>query len=577
MKRIIIIITLFLCIFLKIHSQFNELQILLNQARTHENRNQYTQALEIYENLYAKYPSDESVIESYLRVLYINSDFKKANEILTKSKSNLNPYFYTRQFCLFQIKNNQINDAKQTAFEWLNKNPGSIQHYRDFSRIFESSALFDIAIEIYLKGRNEANDPNLYSLELSNAYYYIKNVQFFFDESIKFLRLNSGYLYYYRNRFKEFISADHNNIKFLKDIIKDNEPEQVLEIFAFSLVEVQDFKKASEIYEKLPLSKLITFADDLKTDNHLDFALDTYNKAIAKADTPAIKADIQLKIAQIYFEQNEIENSKTILSEIINNKEIQKSPWNHRTKANKDARLLMAFISIYEEKNPKETTQWFEAAANFSANLIEKSDIYFQLARYLYLKENYSEAYKTIETAVKGQDVSSNIFKASYFYRYEMALFQNNSAKDSLLTECIIHFPEDPRISDMLFLETFLNQLDSDNKINFLYALRHKGLYQDSLAVRQILSIASTTNIDELYIIAYEWAASTKQYHAMEIIEQHNFKNPIFKDFIFLQKVRTTTDVENKKRMISDFLGNNPQNIFSPHLRYLLFKTNESS
>ena len=583
-KKLYILLGL-LFVVLVLNAQYDELRILLTQAKTHENRNQFTRALEIYQELYAKYPDNETVLEPYLNALYLNSDLTTAENVLDNVRNRVSPFFYQKQEVILMIKKNNLKQAEKATFDWLNKNSGQMQHYRDFARIFESSRLFDISIKIYLKARTVANDDNLHSFELSNAHYFLKNIELFFDESIKHLKLNPSHLYFYRNRFNEFLIEDKSRISLLKkyiDIEKDT--ESVIELYAFSLIVAEDFISAGEVYERLPVSKIIRFADDLKTDNRLDYSLNTYEIAMQKANREnkpekfVTIADIRMKIAGIYFEQNRFDEVKTILMQVINEKSIQKSPWNFRTQANKESRLLMALIAIIEEKDIRIIKSWFDQAATFAFNQIERAEIAFQLSRYLYLTENYNEAYSTIEQAVRTHDVSSNIFKMSYFYRYEIALFQNSPAKDSLLVECMIHFPEDNRINDMLFLETFMNNLNQESKLIFLQALRYKGLYREFEAVNMLLKLAFEIKSDESYILAHEWAntAGINLSHADNDDKKYDLQNQVLKDYYFLLYARNVGDSEYKRNILKDFLTNNPQNTFSPQLRFLLFKAQKT-
>jgi len=553
----------------------NEVQILLNQARVYEGRNQLTQAIEIYEDLYTRFPADEMVIEAYLRVLFQTSDLEKVHTILQTGKNTLNPFIYAKNNCQYLIKKGEIRSAEKSAIDFLNKNPGVMHQYRDLASIFEMSAQWDSAVNIYALARKVANDPNLHSLELSNAYYNIKNVESFFTESLKCLKANSGYLYYYRTRFKEFLVANPQNIKKLEKLISANSPEQILEIYAFSLVEVKDFAKATTIYEKLPLQKMLTFSDDLYTAGYLDYALSSFQKALPKADNQATYADVQMKMAQIHYEKKQISECKTLLSQVIDNTQIQQPPLLHRTRVNKDARLMMAYLSIEENANIDLVKQWYDSASSFTGNQIEKAEVLFSKSRYLYLKEEYQQAYQTIETAVQGHDISTSIFKQSNFYRWEIALFQNSDARDSLMVECIIYFPEDERMSEMLYLETFLSGLKEELRTQFLAALRLRGLYQHKQAVDTLYELAEASKMDELFLLCYEWILAgselKEQQNLLTQIENHTFRNPILQDFIFLQATRKIESKEQKTSSISEFLNHHPQNVFSPQLRYLLF------
>jgi len=582
MRKTIFILVFCLCsVCFQAHAQRisnprqNEVQILLNQARTYETRNQLSQAIEIYEDLYQKNPADESVIEAYLRVLFQTSDLAKIKTILDNGKNTINPYMYVRHNCHYLIKSGEIKAADKVVMDYLNKNQGIMYQYRDLASIFENASLFDTPINIYSMARRVANDPNLHSLEMSNAYYYLKNIDSFFLESLKCLRLNSGYLYYYRSRFKEFVTQNPQNIRKLERLISNNEPEQVLEIYAFSLVEIKDFAKATTIYERLPLAKMLIFSEDLYTADYLDYALSSYQRALPKADNQATVADIQMKIAQIYYDKKQLTECISILEQVINNKEIQQPPLLHRTRANKDARLMMAYLSIEADAPINTVKEWYDAASGFTSNQIEKAEVLYTKSRYLYLKEEYQQAYQTIEAAVRGHDISTTIYKQSNFFRYEMAMFQNSPARDSLLVECIIYFPEDERVSEILFLETFLASLSEAQRSQFLVALRQRGLFHITEAVNTLYALAETSKLDELYLLCYEWILQDKEKdrhsQLMSQIESYPFRNPVLKDFIFLQTTRKLEDKEQKTSHISEFLNHNPQNVFSPQLRYLLF------
>jgi len=454
--RIFYIILVFVFSLNLLHSQVNEFQVLLNQARSHENRNQLSQALEIYEQLYETFPHDENLIEAMTRILYQRGNFARANEILQNSRGRVSEYFFARQETVYLLRTNRLREAEQRAVDWLTRNPRSVQHYREFARIFENSNQFDLAIVMYIKARTNLNDTNLFTHELSNAYFFTRNVEKAFEESLKFLRTNSGFLYFYRNRFEEMIAMHQNNIRILESLIGENEPTVIWEILAFSLIGANEFRRAIEIYDRLPLERLISFSDDMKASNQIEIAMEALQRALERAENQAQTADIQIKIAQIHFEQNDTDNTLLYLYKVIDNSALQQQPWAQRTRANVEARLIRALISMQQLDTIDETRRWFEEASRFSFNSSERADILFRLSRFLYLSKEYTQAFRTIEQAVQGHDRNSNVYKSSYFHRYEIALFQQSSIRDSLLVECIIHNPADQRIADMLFLETFL-------------------------------------------------------------------------------------------------------------------------
>jgi tetratricopeptide (TPR) repeat protein len=550
-----------------------EINILLNQARMHESRRQFREAIEILEPLNERFPFQEQILDSYLRCLINSNDLARTKQVLDSIKSNVDNYFFTRHEIIYLIKNNELRLAERRAFDLFSRNPGMMHYYREIAALFEGVAQFDIAIKIYNQARTVSRDNNLFSLELSNAYYFTKNVDKFFEEAVKFLRGNPGYLYYYRSRFSELASLAPGNIRKLDSQIRETEPVHIYEIYAATLVAVGEFQRATTIYRRLPLQRVINFGDDLTTDGHLDVALEAYQIAISKVDTPVILADIHIKMAQIYYLQRDIEKSVATLELIFNNAEIQRQPLSLRTRANRDARLMMAMISIEQQKPVHEVRGWYEAALNFTNSQIERADIWYSLSRYQYLSGDFNGANLSIESAKRGHDNSSIIYRRSNFYLYEMALHRNSSDRDSLLTECIIHFPEDDRVSDMLFFESFLSRLPRNRYDDFLEAIRYKGLYQHEAAIRKLIELAEQTRIDELFLLAGEWLRSEPdliETYAHRV-NRHSFRNPILSDYFFLQTIRKNEDANERRLQISDFLNSKPQNVFSPHLRMILF------
>ena len=555
------------------HTNINEIPILLNQARLFENRNQFSQALEIYESLLESHPTNESVLEPYFRLLYQQAQFEKATNTLNSIRNRVPPLFFARQETIHRIHTRNIEGAIELARRSIDSNQRNMNVYRDFARIFENAGLFDTSIEIYERARIAFNDVNLFTLELSQAYSFIRDVEKFFEESIRFLRQNSGFLYHFRTRFLDFIREDHTRVDIIETLLKEHETPQVLELFAFCLVEIRDFERATDVYELLPLATMIRFADDLTTDGFIDFALRIYYRALERADTIITSVDIQMKIARIYLELEDIFKSIEILQEIINNRYLQNQNINRQTRVNTEARLLMAMIYIKQDKSIAEVTQWYEGAIQFAISQTERADILFQLSRFLYLNEDFKGAFQIIDRAITGQPTNSQIYRTSFFFRYEIALFEGNAVRDSLLTECILFFPGDQRVSNMLFLETFLNSLNRDDQILFLRAFRFKALFRVEQAVKTLIELHEKSGLEELLLLAYDWADSEKFYDLVTHIESFNFRNPVFRDYIFLQSSRRETDIDVRRQKISQFLNNYPQNVFSPHLRMILFRS----
>ncbi|MCB5249742.1 MAG: hypothetical protein LHW49_01125 [Candidatus Cloacimonetes bacterium] len=555
-------------------AQYDEKKIMLNQAQSFENLNQFMRAQQIYQDLLQKFPNDNTVIQklyySHMRL----SEFDKADTLIESKKNVLSPVFYTQSKITILCKNNNLKEAIKLADSYIKKNPSLVNNYQFIAITFEQNLVFESAINYYLQARKVTNNKKLFSYELANNYYNLMDYYSSIFEYVTHLESNKSYLYITSNKFKEMVKKDSTLIKEIEKQCAQSEVEEVRELYALSLVEIDDFASALNVYSSLSLDKFIKFADDLYAKSFYQLAQQSYEQIITKDSITAIQlAEIKYKIAQIYYDQKFFNETKDILNQIVQMKELDNNQLKYRTKVHFEARKLLANILMIENASKQNVLAALSDAESYVFNTNDKKHIAFIKVHYLTMNEYYQEAENLLAQTIKGEEYGSAIIAKSLQYQFELYLMQNDNRADSLLTEFIMFSPEDNAANDMLFLSLFVNNLDENRKQEFLKAYRLKQTFQNSQAIDKLEKLVLSNPHDEIKLLLADWLIEDWQIDKAKEVYNSKFDNEAYYEFAQLELARLKKNNNDKKQNITDYLKNKPNSVFSPLFRQLLTKT----
>ncbi|HPK41695.1 MAG TPA: hypothetical protein PKZ69_08715, partial [Candidatus Cloacimonadota bacterium] len=422
--------------------------------------NQLARAQQIYQDLLRKYPNDQIIVQRLYQSHFRLSEFDKADNLIESKKAVVSKVFYTQSKITLLCKNNRIEEAEALADSYIKDNPNLVNNYQFVAIVFEQNQLHELALKYYLSARKISNNGKLYAYEIANDYFQLMDYKSAIKEYVVNLEQNKPFLYITNSRFKEIIEKDSTLISLIEKYCASSNIEEVRELLALSLVELARYDDAINVYNSLSIDKFIKFADDLYAKAFYQVALQAYEMITEKLNNnPVQLAEIQYKIALVYYNKKDYDHAKSYVNQIIQTKELSNNQLKFRTKVHFEARLLYANMLIIENVKKEKVLEAYDEAEKFIFNTNDKKNISFQKVHYLTMKEYYKESENLLNQTVQNEEYGSPIISKSLYYRYELHLMQNDDKADSLMTEFIINSPGDSATNDMLFLSVFVNSL----------------------------------------------------------------------------------------------------------------------
>ena len=553
-------------------AQYNEKKVLLKKAERLNEQSKFEKANLIYLDLLNKNPDDDKVAGRYINNLLRTSKYEEAGKFLDDHRNIFPEIDFTRYKIMILIRLGKIEEAISTAQKFLKKYPKNITDYREFGNLFQGYKQFEFARKLFLKGRKIAHDENLFSLELADNYRQTGDFSSAVQEIMKHLQNNKAFFHYDLNKLKGILHQDKSQIKTIKQIAENRGDKKLLEVYALCLAEIGDYEQALKKYEYLDVNKLRDFAEENLATGNLKIALKAWEKVLTKTTEPDQKSYAIIQISKIYIYQNKLDEAEKFLLQVYRNKKIQNYGLRYKTKANRLCREMLAEIAVRRHESEEKVLKYLRQAEKFSYNKNEKKEIEFEIIHYLLMNGNFDESRKLLRRNLKNEDPSSAIFKNGYFYSYLIAVMQQDSLADSLLTEIVINIPGSSVANDALFLSNFLKNLPPQARDKFLSAYRKKMLFDDKDALGIMDEIYRKTQNEEILFLSGEWAENSGDSLKAEQVFSHKFSDETLAQYARLKSVRLKKDKKERVQLAGDFLKANPQSVFSPEFREIIFQ-----
>ena len=281
MKRIIV---LFLFINL---SFFANAQENVDEALAFQYYQQadYEKASVLLEKLFNQTKND-SYFELYFNALIKIKKYKES-ELLLKKLIKQNPDKPQYMIALGRVyqESGRAAEANQVYLEVINNVPKDENKIRQIANDFYRFEAYDLAVDVFLKGRKTLADDQLFAFDLLSIYRYKKNKPMLIQEYLNVLATLPQMLPQAQNAFAS-VFEDNTDYQLLQlALFKKIQKEPQLEVFTEMLI--WQFIQQKE-YE-LALRQLI--AQDKRTNGNGITLYNTANTFIAnKAFTTAIKA-----------------------------------------------------------------------------------------------------------------------------------------------------------------------------------------------------------------------------------------------------------------------------------------------
>jgi hypothetical protein len=232
---------------------------------------------------------------------------------------------------------------------------------------------------------------------------------------------------------------------------------------------------------------------------------------------------------------------------------------------------MLAEIAIRRHDSENKILKYLKEAEKFSYNQKEKKEIEFEIIYYFIMNGNYDKSKELLKKNLENEEPSSDIYKNSYFYSYLIAVMENDSLADSLLSEIIINIPENFMANDALFLADLLKKLSPEEREKFLLAYRKKMLYEEKEAIKILEEIYNQGKNEEILFLCGEWAESIGDTLKAGEIFSHDFADETLAEYSQLKFAQMKSNKREQREFATDFLKMKPQSIFSPEFRELIY------
>lgn len=553
MKKLIIAI---LCILPAIAFSQNIEQRQFQLAQSYERSGDLKSAESIYQQLTNSNKTNQTYIDSYVRVLGQQNKYNDLLEFLEeriKLVPNFINYAYLAQTYWLKGDIAKANETWPKALELAKTQ----DDYLLISQAFISFKLYDRARDVLLDGRKKLNSKNMFSEELVKVYTLLGDYQRSFEEIInnllttQNLALAQGQLYalMLNDEAKPIIESTLN-----RALSTTNENPYILYLYSWYARNIGDFDKALEITLKIDklynsnYGEVLKFANTSAGDGQFDIAIKAYSLIIEQGrknpNTPSALYGFARTLEQKFLTDKKLsdDNIKQLIS--IYNQIIKDYP---NSQQEVDAYISLANIYANYLNDNKKAIEYLSKVQRKRGLANKYLDAQLQLAS-LYLKE------KEIEKSI---DIYNNVIDASeQTSQSEFALYTNQAkfqkakcyyyqgkidTAKAILAEIRVD-PKSEIANDVLELSSFLATNENMIMALKIYGeaeyLEFQGATSEAIEKYEQasklgkggeLEERSLLNIANIYLQSGLYQKAIEEYNA--ILDQ--FLNSINKDLIY--------------------------------------------
>lgn len=437
-------------------------------AQLFEQENQLEKAELIYKELYTVQPWNYSYLDGLNRVLVRQKKYEASINLLEKRiKDNFaDVSIYGLLGTTYYMMDN-INKAYEVWDNGIKTNSNSYIVYRIIANYALENRLFEKAIELLNRGKQFAEDPSIFSLDLANIYSVNMRFEEAAIEYCNLLFVNPDQVGTIKSRLQNYFNrpgASESTIKVVKEFTERKKLPALYDLLSFCYMLSGNFQEAfnSTIeYDKISGGTgnyIFTFAQEALRNKLFDLASKSF-----KYFSDNFPQSPLIPIAKIGY-------SKT-LEEGLDNKVYNSSDsWKPITKV------------LYEKEYLDVINSYEQIASSFADNQALVVETKFRIAEiYFNRLKNYSKA-DSIYNIVISKSPFSNFSSLSYLSKAKIAMV-NNRLDDAIeflnvchqseitnpqiITEAkfhlgLIHFWRGDFSSAQNVFKEFLNNLNSD-------------------------------------------------------------------------------------------------------------------
>jgi len=566
--RLFLISILLIITLSSLWGQYDERQILTQQAQNFYNSRQYAQAETIYKQVLERWPGDQVAILQLLNIAYQTGNIDKAEAILTEQGRHLQPATLLDHELQILVQKGFPDEAWDKAMRILEINPKDQNRYRIIASYFERRGFYDQVLRLYELGRQRFNDPELFALEYANSALSYQRYETALREYLRWLERNPGNLYFINNQCKLIIDADTTLVFVIEEAAGKGSNPVMKELLAGTLVAKKRFSEALNVYKDMGQDKLLRFA------NEQFMAMNDAVAALAFEWLSEAEPDIFRRAqylynrAQISLRNQRYEIADSLVSYVITDSLLSLPQNRWRNPVGYQARKLKAELSLILTRDPLQALAWLEQARSFARNTLEHQELELEAARLQILAQDFESAWGRLG----GVNDAKLAEKRDHLGFLAALLSGDITLADSLMNEYVIKWPEGQFTNDAIYLMMHALGLSDQARGHFMAAYRANQL-RDPFAATMLITLYAETKDEELMILAAEWAIANGDTQQALSILAHDWQDSVAKEYAALLSLFLQAGGEEQQRQAREFLRQNPNSIFSPSFRAVLTRS----
>ena len=570
MKRFLLPLA-FLLVLIPLWGQYNERDILNQQAYQMLGQRQFAEAEKIFLQVLEKYPDDANSVLQLLNIYFQTSQLDKAENLLRQHRRILPANQATEQEILLLVMQGRPDDAWNLGQTQLSRMNHSESTYRLLASYFERRGFYDHVLRLYEEARARRGNPDLFRLEIANAALNYRRFEQALREYLSFLEKNPSNIYFVNNQCKTILRENPELIATIGEFAETSANPIIKELYANALLSQNRAPEALEVYKNLPPERLLSFAEQQYATLNDEVALPAFEHLAGISTETLERNDYRLRQAFIHFRSGRHVETDSLLRAVIADSLMLERKNYQRRGVNLNARKLMAENSLALTKSTATAKTWYEEARRFCGSAYDRQNIDLALVRLLAIDQDF----ETALAILNGVNEPKHLETRDYL-RFSVELLRGNTdVADSLMNEYVIRWPGGVYVNDAIYQMMFVLELSGKDLDSFHLANRMM-LLGDPAAVDTLAAVFASTDDEELLILAVEWAILLAEPDKALNLLEHDWQDPVSAEYAALLRLKLSTEEDEAQRFARDFLTANPGSIFAPKFRMSLARTGYS-
>lgn len=570
MKRFLLPLA-FLLVLIPLWGQYNERDILNQQAYQMLGQRQFAEAEKIFLQVLEKYPDDANSVLQLLNIYFQTSQLDKAENLLRQYRRILPANQATEQEILLLVMQGRPDDAWNLGQTQLSRMNHSESTYRLLASYFERRGFYDHVLRLYEEARARRGNPDLFRLEIANAALNYRRFEQALREYLTFLEKNPSNIYFVNNQCKTILRENPELIATIGEFAETSANPIIKELYANALLSQNRAPEALEVYKNLPPERLLSFAEQQYATLNDEVALPAFEHLAGISTETLERNDYRLRQAFIHFRSGRHVETDSLLRAVIADSLMLERKNYQRRGVNLNARKLMAENSLALTKSTATAKTWYEEARRFCGSAYDRQNIDLALVRLLAIDQDF----ETALAILNGVNEPKHLETRDYL-RFSVELLRGNTdVADSLMNEYVIRWPGGVYVNDAIYQMMFVLELSGKDLDSFHLANRMM-LLGDPAAVDTLAAVFASTDDEELLILAVEWAILLAEPDKALNLLEHDWQDPVSAEYAALLRLKLSTEEDEAQRFARDFLTANPGSIFAPKFRMSLARTGYS-